>query len=185
MACASAGPCFSQKQNMLNEPSNLAAIAAIAAPLFAVLLFALHRRAAAVHRSRQLARVRGFTLIERVIVIAIVALLVTVALPSYRDHVRKSRRAEAQAYLMSVAGRQAQFLVDTRGYAATLATINIPQPASVQASYTVTLNAVAGPPPTFTLTATPTTGTDQVYEKCGTLTINQAGAKTAALSSCW
>jgi type IV pilus assembly protein PilE len=44
---------------------------------------------------------------------------------------------------------------------------------------------VAGPPPTFTLTATPTAGTDQVYEKCQTLSINQAGVKTAALPSCW
>ena len=185
MACASAGPCFSQKQNMLNEPSNLAAIAAIAAPLFAVLLFALHRRAAAVHRSRQLARVRGFTLIELVIVIAIVALLVTVALPSYRDHVRKSRRAEAQAYLMALAGRQTQFLIDTRSYAATLATINIPMPSNVAASYDVTLAAAGGPPPTFVLTAAPKPGTDQVSERCGTLTINQTGAKTAAVIGCW
>jgi len=167
---------------MLNEPYNLAAIAA---SLFAVLLFALHRTASTLQRSRHPARARGFTLIELIIVIAIVALLVTVALPSYRDHVRKSRRAEAQAYLMSVAGRQSQFLVDTRGYAATLATINIPMPASVVASYDVTLAAAAGPPPTFTLTAAPKAGTDQVYERCGTLTIDQTGAKTALLSSCW
>ena len=164
---------------MFTEPYNLAAIAA---SLFTVLV-ALHRRVSALHRSRRVARVRGFTLIELIIVIAIVALLVAVALPSYRDHVRKSRRAEAQAYMMSVAGRQQQFLVDTRAYAATLATINIPTPTDVSTSYTLTLNVVAGPPPTFTLTATPTA--DQVNEKCGTLTINQTGAKTAALSSCW
>ena len=167
---------------MLTEPFHLAAIAA---SLFALLLFALQRRVSALHGSRRLARVRGFTLIELIIVIAIVALLVAVALPSYRDHVRKSRRAEAQAYLMSVAGRQSQFLVDTRAYATTLATINIPMPSSVNSFYTVTLNAVVGPPPTFTLTAAPLAGTDQVNEKCGTLTINQTGAKTAALTSCW
>ena len=141
--------------------------------------------AASQRRSRLVARVRGFTLIELIIVIAIVALLVAVALPSYRDHVRKSRRAEAQAYLMSVAGRQQQFLVDTRAYAAALATINIPMPSSVNSYYTVTLNAPVGSPPTFTLTAAPMAGTDQVNEKCGTLTIDQSGAKTAALSSCW
>ena len=135
--------------------------------------------------ARRPARFRGFTLIELIIVIAIVALLVAVALPSYRDHVRKSRRAEAQAYLMAVAGRQQQFLVDSRGYAATLATINIPMPASVVASYDVTMAAAAGPPPTFILSAAPKAGTDQVYEKCQTLTIDQTGAKTASLSSCW
>jgi type IV pilus assembly protein PilE len=152
---------------MFTDPSKLAGIAA------------------SQRRSRLVARARGFTLIELIIVIAIVALLVAVALPTYRDHVRKSRRAEAQAYMMSVAGRQQQFLVDTRNYAATLPTINIPQPSSVGSFYTVTLAVAAGPPPTFTLTAAPMAGTDQVNEKCGTLTINQTGAKTAALSSCW
>jgi type IV pilus assembly protein PilE len=166
---------------MHSEPYNLAITAA---SLFAMLL-ALHRRVATLHRSRRLARTRGFTLVELIIVIAIVSLLVAVALPSYRNHIRKSHRADAQAYLMSVAGRQTQFLVDTRSYAATLATINIPTPADVSASYVVTLNVAAGPPPTFTVTATPMAGTDQVNEQCGTLTINQAGAKTAALSSCW
>ena len=98
---------------------------------------------------------------------------------------RKSRRAEAQAYLMAIAGRQAQFLVDTRAYAATLGTINIPQPASVVAAYDVTLAAAGGPPPTFTITAAPKAGTDQTEERCGTLAIDQTGAKTASLSSCW
>jgi Tfp pilus assembly protein PilE len=42
-----------------------------------------------------------------------------------------------------------------------------------------------GPPPTFALTAAPKVGTDQVYERCGTLTVDQTGAKTASLSSCW
>lgn len=137
------------------------------------------------NRSRRLARTPGFTLVEMIIVVAIVAILVAVALPSYRDYVRKSRRAEAQAYLMSVAGRQTQFLVDTRSYAATLATINIAQPPNVAASYNVTLAAAGGPPPTFLLTAAPKPGTDQVSERCGTLTIDQTGAKTASVTGCW
>ena len=101
------------------------------------------------------ARARGFTLIEVIIAMAIVAILVAVALPAYRDHMRKSRRAEAQAYLMAVASRQQQFLLDTRGYAPDLTTVGIPAPANVSAAYDLAVAAVAGPPPSFRLTATP------------------------------
>jgi len=110
---------------------------------------------------------------------------VAVALPTYRDHMRKSRRAEAQAYLMAVASRQQQFLLDTRGYAPDLTTVGIAAPANVAAVYDLAVAAVAGPPPTFRLTATPKATTDQTYERCGTLAIDQTGAKTAALGTCW
>jgi len=131
------------------------------------------------------ARARGFTLVEVMITVAIVGILAAVALPSYRDHIRTSRRSEAQSYLMSVAARQQQFLIDSRAYATTLATIGIAIPTNVNAAYDLTLVTVAGPPPTFVLAATPKPGTDQVEEKCGPLTINQTGAKTASLTSCW
>jgi len=130
-------------------------------------------------------RARGFTLIEVMITVAIVAILAAVALPSYREHVRKSRRAEAQAYLMAVASRQQQFLLDTRGYAPDLTTVGLAAPANVAAAYDVAVAAVVGPPPTFRLTATPKASTDQVQERCGTLAIDQSGAKTAALATCW
>ena len=131
------------------------------------------------------ARARGFTLIEVVITVAIVAILAAVAFPTYRDHVRKSRRAEAQAYLMAVASRQQQFLLDTRAYAPNLATVGVATPANVAAAYDLAVATVTGPPPTFRITATPKAASDQVRERCGTLAIDQTGAKTAALGSCW
>ena len=130
------------------------------------------------------ARARGFSLIEVIVTVAIVAILAAVALPSYRDHMRKSRRAEAQAYLMAVASRQQQFLLDTRGYAPDLPTVGVATPANVAAVYVLAVAIVPGPP-NFRLTATPIATTDQVYERCGTLAIDQTGAKTAALSTCW
>jgi type IV pilus assembly protein PilE len=131
---------------------------------------------------RRLPGARGFTLIEVMITVAIVGILTAVALPSYLDHVRKGRRAEAQAYLQTVATRQQQFLVDTRAFV-DLATLGVAQPSAVAAHYTVTLARVAGPPPTFSVTAVPTGA--QAAERCGTLAIDQAGLKTAAVAGCW
>lgn len=124
---------------------------------------------------------RGFTLIEMMITVAVIAILAAIALPSYQEHLRKSRRAEAQSFMMAVASRQQQFMVDTRAYAATIAATGIAVPGNVNAAYTIDM-----PAPTtsaFTLTLTPTT--DQAKERCGTLSIDQNGTKRADASGCW
>jgi type IV pilus assembly protein PilE len=125
----------------------------------------------------------GFTLIELMIAVAIVAILLAVALPSYRDSVRKSVRAEAQAYMMTVAARQQQFLVDTRGYAATLTAVGVAVPGNVDNGYTLSMPTPTTAPPAFTLTLTPKSS--QAGERCGTLSIDAAGSKTAAVAGCW
>lgn len=123
----------------------------------------------------------GFTLIELLITVALVSILAAIAFPSYQAHIRKSTRSEAQSFMMAVAARQQQFLVDTRAYAATVDAVGIAVPTKVAAAYAVNMPAptAAG----FTLTLTPSG--DQANEPCGTLSINQAGTKTAAKSGCW
>lgn len=133
-------------------------------------------------------RPAGFTLIELLIAVAIVGILATIALPSYRDQMRKSRRAEAQSFAMSVATKQTQFLIDTRAYSSSLTDIGVPTPSGVAAAYAIALVADAGPPPTFSITATPTD--EQSREACGTLRIDQTGNKTAtkdgvSVAGCW
>ena len=125
----------------------------------------------------------GFTLIELMITVAIVVTLISVALPSYLDHLRKSRRAEAQAYMMAVATRQQQFLDDTRGYATVLAAWGVAVPANVDGAYTLAMPTPGVNPPSFTLTLTPKTA--QASERCGTLTLDAAGTKGASVSGCW
>ncbi len=125
----------------------------------------------------------GFTLIELMVAVAIVAILAAVALPAYQSYLRKSYRAEAQAYLMAVSVRQQQFLIDTGAYSNSLTTIGVPTPSNVSTAYDLTLTAPAATPPTFTVTATPKQ--IQSSEACGTLSINQTGTKTAAVSGCW
>lgn len=133
---------------------------------------------AGVHRSRS----RGFTLIELMIAVAVVGILMALALPSYTEHVRRSHRSEAQAYLMAVANRQHQFLIDTRAFAA-LANVGVAVPAAVSNHYTVTLELEAGPPPGFSVVATPKGS--QASERCGVLSIDQTGTKGADKTGCW
>ena len=135
--------------------------------------------------------VRGFTLIELMITVAIIAILAAVALPSYQDYVRKSRRADAQSFLSEVVARQQHFLVDRRAYAVSITDapasngLGVTIPANISSYYTVTMATNNGAsPPSFTVTGTPTGS--QASEKCGTLTINQSGTKTASGSgTCW
>lgn len=121
-------------------------------------------------------RVVGFTLIELMIVIAIVAILAVVAYPSYVKYIVKANRGEAQGFLMDVAQRQQQFLMDERRYAPDPNELGVTPPERVDQHYSIEFATTSTPPPpTFTITLTPRAGTIQVDD--GALTINQTGEK--------
>lgn len=134
---------------------------------------------------------RGVTLVELLIVVVIVGILAAVAFPAYQGQLRKGSRAAAQAQMVNIANRQAQYLLDARNYAAgsgALATLNVTLPSEVNAFYTVTVvNSTGGTtpstPPTFTIKATPIAGSRQVAD--GELTLTHEGAKTRAGNPGW
>jgi type IV pilus assembly protein PilE len=126
-------------------------------------------------------RQHGFTLIEVMIALAMVAILAAVALPTYRDQLRKSARAQAQAFLTDMASRQQQYLVEKRAYAASMASLGMAAPAAVDSAFGIAVTAVAGPPPTFVITAT--ASGDQAKDACAVMTIDNAGNRTPA--PCW
>ena len=114
------------------------------------------------------------------VVVVIVAILAAVGYPAYTEHVKKGRRAAAQSFLLEVANKQQQFLIDARQYAlgATfLADLSLTAPTEVSSFYTLIVTpAAATTPPTFTLVATPIAGTAQVSD--GALALTHTGAKT-------
>lgn len=123
----------------------------------------------------------GFSLIELMIVIAVIGILAAIAFPSYVEYVRRSNRADAQSFLMNLSARQQQRLLDVRSYASALGDVGLTVPGAVASRYDITLVANNASVPTFTATATPSGA--QASDTCGTLTINNAGAKTP--TTCW
>lgn len=126
---------------------------------------------------------RGFTLIELVVAMVILGILAAIAIPNYSEYILRSHRSSAQAFISDLASRQAQFFLDRRTYATTVAALNMATPNDVAERYAIAIAANGGPPATFLVTATPT-GV-QIGDRCGAMTVDQAGNKGAAATRCW
>ncbi len=128
-------------------------------------------------------RPKGFTLIELMIVVAIVGIFAAVAFPSYRDSIQKSNRADAKATMLEVAGQEERYYTENNAYGSLTAIGNATDPLpSKSGKHNI---SVANAGATYTITATPT----YVDSKCGNLTITNTGATGnsagAAAGVCW
>lgn len=126
----------------------------------------------------------GFTLIELMITVAIIAILTVIAYPSYRQYVLKSHRVDAKTALLDLAARQERYFTLQNNYTSSPAALGYGAaafPISIQTGsqsyYTlnVTLLSNAASAPSYTAAAAPTTL--QQADACGTYTINQLGVQ--------
>ncbi|WP_149194217.1 type IV pilin protein [Luteimonas suaedae] len=118
----------------------------------------------------------GFTLIELMIVVAIIAVLAAISYPAYQQHVQKTRRAQAKADLIEYAQLAERFHTVNNTYVGFDLPVDFSPREGGVAFYGLELAGVDQDE--YTITATPVEGTRQADDKCGALSIDQAGIKT-------
>lgn len=142
---------------------------------------------------------QGVTLIELMIVVAIVGVIAAIGYPSYQESVRKSARTMGTASLMETLGRQEQYFINNKQYSSNLMALGYPAngyyidkegQAQATAAGSVYLIRIATTPAattsTFTLEAVPQNG-QTGDSACGTLILTHTGARSRSgtATNCW
>lgn len=121
----------------------------------------------------------GITLLELMIVLAVLSILAALALPSYEETMMRSRRSEAREALSDFAARQEQFFTNNKSYATTTGALGR-SATTENGYYVITIPATSAT--TYTLTATAQAPQDQDAD-CPTLSLTSTGARTPV--DCW
>jgi type IV pilus assembly protein PilE len=134
-------------------------------------------------------RSRGFTLIELMIVVALIGVLAAIAVPAYTEYARKARRADAKQALIALQLQQEKWRASNVAYTLTLG----PPPnflnwvtTSTDGHYRLAVTAASAT--AYNMTAQPISGGLQASDKCGTFAVNQNGPnKTGSYANadCW
>ena len=137
---------------------------------------------------------RGFTLVELMVVIVIASILMAIAIPSYKNSIRKSRRTDAKTALLDLAGREERYFSTNGAYSTAFGQLGYPSWGTAFGGGYYTMTApvvVAGTATTvasYTLQAVPVVGSDQAKDTaCGSFNLTSTGVQTVSgtATDCW
>ncbi|MFM2036378.1 MAG: hypothetical protein RL459_1643 [Pseudomonadota bacterium] len=129
---------------------------------------------------------KGFTLIELMVTVAIIAVLAMIALPGYQSYIMKSRRIDAKDALVAVQLAQEKYRGNHTTYATSLGDLGLTA-NSAQGYYVIALTAPTSSSPSgiaYSATAT-ATGRQTQDTGCQTLVVTQAGFVVDSSAACW
>ncbi len=126
-------------------------------------------------RGIDMIRARGFTMTELLIVVAVIGILASIALPAYNNYTFRARRADGQHLLQNVATAQERYYSTYNRFTGSLSQLGFTGAAKSDSGYYTATVTVSADNLTYTATAAP--GGSQSGDKCGSLTVTNAGVK--------
>ena len=121
---------------------------------------------------------KGFTLIEVLIVVIIIAVLAGLAVPMFRGTVEKSRKAEAEGVLSAVRSAEMRYFAANNTYTGTLANLDYNPAAADTSGQTVHFTYTVPTATAVALTVTATRNATDGGDGTSTVSLNQAGVTT-------
>ena len=138
-------------------------------------------------------RIKGYSLIELMVIVAVLGIIASIAVPSYRSYMMRAQRADATAALLALRSAQEKFFLQNSRYVTSVADMTAAKPAglglgatSEHGYYAITI-AAGATPNSYVATAT-AAGGQTADSSCQTFTINESGVRGSGpngITTCW